>query len=100
MVSRCDAESKTRARRNTGNDFRDAASLYGALNMTVRASKGYDDLWYIEQEFMCVNGLRAWFVIATVDGSDEASMGYTDGAFGTAEERANRIAKALQCTAS
>lgn len=64
--------------------------------MTVRAVKSrYSDNWHIEQEFFCINGLRAWFVIAIVEPEDEASMGYTDGAFGTAEERANCLASAL-----
>jgi hypothetical protein len=63
---------------------------------TVRATKSaHSDTWHIEQEFMCINGLRAWFVIATVDEAEEAEMGYTEGAFGTAEDRAKRIADAL-----
>lgn len=52
--------------------------------------------WIIEQQFPCINGLTAWFQIATVEEADEASMGYTNGAFGTAEERANMIVDALK----
>lgn len=64
--------------------------------MRIRASKSrFSDKWHIEERFPCINGLSAWFVIATVDEADEAEIGYTDGAFGSAEDRANRIAAAL-----
>lgn len=64
--------------------------------MKVIATKSrFTDSWLVEQEFTCINGLRAWFVIATIDEADAAEMGYTEGAFGTAEERAKRIAEAL-----
>ena len=62
----------------------------------IRAIKSrFNDSWNIEQEFSCINGLSAWFQIAVVFEADEQSMGYTDGEFGTAEERANRIVEAL-----
>ena len=64
--------------------------------MTAKAEKSrFNDSWNIEQEFPCINGLSAWFVIAVVHEADEAEIGYTDGAFGTAEERAKRIVEAL-----
>lgn len=62
----------------------------------VRARKSsYSGTWFVEQQFLCINGLAAWFAIATVEEADEQSMGYTDGAFGSAEDRAERIVKAL-----
>lgn len=64
--------------------------------MNIRARKSdYCADWHVEQEIPCINGLSAWFVIATAEEADEASMGYTDGAFGTAEERAHRIVASL-----
>ena len=64
--------------------------------MSIRAVKSmFSDSWSIEQEFACINGLSAWFQIAEVPEADEQSMGYTDGHFGTAEDRANRIVEAL-----
>ena len=64
--------------------------------MSIRARKSqYSDNWEVEEEFPCINGLSAWFVIATVEDADESAMGYTDGAFGSAEDRAKRIAAAL-----
>lgn len=64
--------------------------------MAIRARKSdFSNDWHVEQEFMCINGLASWFSIAYVVEADEQSMGYTDGHFGTAEERATRIAKAL-----
>jgi len=68
--------------------------------MTIRARKSdYCEDWHVEQEIPCINGLSAWFVIATAEEADEASMGYTDGIFGTAEDRARRIVDALEHTA-
>jgi hypothetical protein len=64
--------------------------------MSIRARKSdYCEDWHIEQEFVCINGLIAWFVIATAEGADEESMGHTDGNFGSAEDRASRIVAAL-----
>lgn len=53
------------------------------------------DRWLIERELPCINGLSAWSAIcSTVDPSAE-EIGYTDGACGSAEERARLIASAL-----
>lgn len=51
--------------------------------------------WRVERSIVCINGLAAWFVIAEVDEPDEAEMGYSDGAIGSAEDRAKQIADAL-----
>lgn len=62
----------------------------------VRVRKSnYSTDWHVEQEFMCINGLRAWFVIATVHEADESEIGYTEGEIGSAEQRARRVASAL-----
>lgn len=65
--------------------------------MSIRARKSdYCEDWHVEQEFPCINGLRCWFVIATAEESCPVSMGYTDGAFGSAEDRANKIVAGLE----
>lgn len=65
--------------------------------MSIRARKSdYCEDWHIEQEIPCINGLRCWFVVATAEESCSASMGYTDGAFGSAEDRANKIVAGLE----
>lgn len=51
--------------------------------------------WVVELEIPCINGLSAWFEICRVHEASAEEMGYTDGAFGTAEERAIRIVEAL-----
>jgi len=62
----------------------------------IRAKKSdYNSDWIIEQQFTCINGLTSWFQIASVDEADGISMGYTDGALGTAEDRAKMIVAAL-----
>lgn len=64
--------------------------------MTYRAVKSnFNDSWNIETEFPCINGLSAWFTIAVCHEADPSELGYTDGAFGSAEERANKIVAAL-----
>lgn len=61
-----------------------------------RAEKSrFNDSWNIERQFPCINGLSAWFVVAVVHEADEAELGYTEGAFGTAEARARHIAGVL-----
>lgn len=61
-----------------------------------RAEKSrFNDSWNIERQFPCINGLTAWFTVAVVHESDESELGYTEGAFGTAEERAKLIVDAL-----
>lgn len=65
--------------------------------MSIRARKSdYCNDWHVEQEFPCINGLRCWFVVATTEEADEGSIGYTDGAFGSAEYRARKIVAALE----
>lgn len=62
--------------------------------MSIRARKSdHSEDWYVEREIPCINGLSAWFIICTAEEADDSSMGYTDGDFGTAEERANQIAR-------
>jgi hypothetical protein len=51
--------------------------------------------WVIQREHPCINGLSAWFTVATCHDSCEQEMGYSDGAIGSAEQRANQIADAL-----
>lgn len=41
--------------------------------------------WMIRREFSCVNGLPAWFAIATLYGADAGVEGYTDGAYCAAQ---------------
>jgi hypothetical protein len=54
--------------------------------------------WTVEKEYPCINGLKCWFVICTIDEPSEAEVGYTDGAMQPAKERAEWIAKVLnQC---
>lgn len=61
-----------------------------------RAEKSrFNDSWSIEREYACINGLSCWFQVAVVNEADEAEMGYTDGEFGSAQERAEKITKAL-----
>lgn len=55
----------------------------------------FSDGWRVERLIGCINGLSAWFVIAEVDEPDESEIGYTEGAIGTAEDRAKQIAEAL-----
>lgn len=55
----------------------------------------FSSYWRVEQEIPCINGLSAWFVIADVHEPDEQEIGYTDGAIGSAEQRATAIARAL-----
>lgn len=63
---------------------------------TFRTEKSrFNDSWSIERQFPCINGLSAWFTIAVVHEADEADLGYTDGAFGSAQQRAEQIARAL-----
>lgn len=63
---------------------------------TYRAQKAmFGDSWVVERQFACINGLSAWFAIVTVDEPSEAETGYTEGAFGSAQERAEQIATAL-----
>lgn len=64
--------------------------------MTYRAEKSrYNDSWTIQRQYPCINGLSAWFVVAVVHEADDAEIGYTEGAFGSAEERAKTIVDAL-----
>ncbi len=64
--------------------------------MIYRAQKAmYGNHWVVQRQFPCVNGLYAWFDICMVDEASEEELGYTEGAFGTAEERANIIASSL-----
>lgn len=51
--------------------------------------------WHVEQEFACINGLAGWFIVASCEEADAAEIGYTDGNFGSAEDRAKAIACAL-----
>jgi hypothetical protein len=51
-------------------------------------------LCIVETEVPCINGLTAWFEVAHVDDPDEAEMGYSDGAIGSADDRAAYIAAA------
>ena len=61
--------------------------------MAYRARKDeFNDSWVVEREIPCINGLTAWFEIAVCHQTSEAEMGYTDGAHGTAEDRATAIA--------
>lgn len=57
--------------------------------------EGFGGWWLIETQYACINGLSAWFVIASVAPAEEAEMGYTDGAFGDAEDRAKMIVTRL-----
>lgn len=66
-----------------------------------RAEKShYNDSWNIQRQYPCINGLSAWFQVAVVHEADEAEMGYTDGAFGTAEDRAKMLVDALNARSS
>jgi hypothetical protein len=61
-----------------------------------RAEKSrFNDSWNIERQYPCINGLSAWFQVAVVHEADESEIGYTDGAFGSAEERATFLVNAL-----
>jgi hypothetical protein len=64
---------------------------YGA----VRARKIRFGAYAIEAALPCINGLSAWFTIATVHPVDDAEIFMTEGAIGTAEEIAETIARAL-----
>lgn len=67
--------------------------------MSYRARKGhFDGDWIVEREIGCINGLAAWLQISTVYEASEAEMGYTDGAIGSAQERAEKIAVALNAS--
>lgn len=64
--------------------------------MTAKAQKSnFNSDWYVVREYLCINGLRSWFILATVTEPDVSEMGYTDGAIGSAEQRATEIATAL-----
>lgn len=65
-----------------------------------RAQKAmFGEAWNVEREYSCINGLACWFTIATIDETSEAEHGYTDGEIKTAQERAEKIAAALNATA-
>jgi len=51
--------------------------------------------WVVEQEIPCINGLAAWFCIAILPDDSAEEEILTDGKYGTAEERATKIAEAL-----
>lgn len=51
--------------------------------------------WRVERSIVCINGLAAWFVVCDCEETSEQEMGYSDGAHGTAQDRAERIAAAL-----
>lgn len=64
--------------------------------MTYRAIKSlFSESWDVEREYSCINGLSAWFNICTCDEYGAAEIGYTDGAVMSAQDRAERIAAAL-----
>lgn len=63
--------------------------------LPYRARQTYGGNWSVEQTISCINGLSAWFTVCTVHEASEAETGYSDGAFGSAQDRAEAIAKAL-----
>ncbi len=63
--------------------------------ITPRAEGGFD----IEREISCINGLPAWFTIATVHPVAERERLITDGAAGTADGNAKAILAGLMAGA-
>ena len=61
----------------------------------VRVTEGTDADYLIEVELPCINGLKAWFLLATVWATDFAALQMTDGAFPAAKDTAEAIAGAL-----
>ena len=64
----------------------------------VRRQSALNGTYVVERCIPCINGLSAWFTVCVVHEADETEMGYTDGAFGSALDRANAIANALNGT--
>ena len=64
-----------------------------SVRFTARMAVGGS--YCVERLLPCVNGLSAWFVIAMVAPADESELGYTEGEFGSAEQRATLIVDAL-----
>ena len=59
-----------------------------------RAREMYPGDWIVEREFICINGLLAWFPICACTDDDTAQR-YTDGAYSSAKSRTEEIAAAL-----
>ncbi|MFN7611460.1 MAG: hypothetical protein ACK5QX_11085 [bacterium] len=84
VEARCDTLAQALARRD-GVEER-------VVGYRARQSFGR---WIVERELPCINGLSAWFAICSVPEPDEQEIGYSEGACGSAEENAKRIAAAL-----
>jgi hypothetical protein len=81
------------------DDFSDTAAQGVTANGPYRARKSdFSESWNIERAYPCINGLSAWFQVAEVREADEWDVGYTEGAFGSGEERARQIANALNAS--
>lgn len=65
------------------------------MSYQVRKQSSLSADYVVEREIPCINGLSAWFTVCVVPQADEAALGYTDGEYGSALERANEIAAAL-----
>jgi len=72
--------------------------MYRATPNLYSFGNGTDLGWVVQQEICCINGLHAWFTICNVAPADIAELGYTEGYFGKAEERAKKIADALNAS--
>lgn len=60
----------------------------------ARQSIGSDS-WIVEKEFPCINGLNTWFTIVFIEEATDQELGYTEGAFPSAKDRAKLIAAKL-----
>jgi uncharacterized small protein (DUF1192 family) len=73
---------------------------HDALPGQWRARKVRFGIYVLEVELPCVNGLSAWFHVATINETEEAERLMTDGAKLEAGEYAERIVEAREASMS